>query len=149
MECYASSYYFFDLIPLFSVKSIAIMTFKVQLGNELLTTRIGHLVMNVWNWSNFISAREGGVVPVTSILVCIVQASIPQFLREGALIPNVNLISYTAAVVRPRAFAESRYAPVRTDILCARLPGACQRSGATAVVGCTIFVWGSMPDLHL
>merc|ERR1719187_932229 len=120
MECYASSNHFFHLIPLLFFESIAIMTFKVQLGNHLLTaltvlilTGIGHLVMNMWNWSNFISAREGGVIPVMSILVCIAQASIPQFLSEGALIPIVNLISYTASSWAS-SIAQSRYAVSRT-----------------------------------
>jgi len=131
------------------------MTFKVQLGNHLLTTRIGHLVMNMWNWSNFISAGEGGGVVVLSILVCIAQASIPQIPSEGALIPNVTLISDTAST-RPSAIAQSRYAHVSTGgratiyhILCARFPGACQRSGTTTVEGSTIFVRRSMPHLHL
>jgi len=158
MECYASKSrnnrnYFFDLIPLLSV---AIMTFKVQLGNHLLTTRIGHLVMNMWNWSNFISAGEGGGVVVLSILVCIAQASIPQIPSEGALIPNVTLISDTASATRRSAIAQSRYAHVSTGgratiyhILCARFPGACQRSGTTTVEGSTIFVRRSMPHLHL
>merc|ERR1719187_647394 len=155
MECYASSNHFFHLIPLLFFESIRIMTFKVQLGNHLLITGIGHLVMNMWNWSNFISAREGGVVPVMSILGCIVQASIPQFLSEGALVPIVNLISDTASSWLG-AIAQSRYAVSRTGrpatvlhICCAWFPGACHWSGSAGVVGRTIFVRGSMPDLHL
>jgi len=155
MECYASSNHFFNLIPLLFFESIRIMTFKVQLGNHLLTTGIGHLVMNMWNWSNFISSREGGSVPVMSILVCFVQASIPQFLSECALIPNVNLISDTASSWAS-TIAQPRYALSRTGrpatiphIFCARFPGACHWSGAAGVVGRTIFVRGSMPNLHL
>merc|ERR1719187_1115298 len=127
MECYASSNHFFHLIPLLFFESIAIMTFKVQLGNHLLTG-IGHLVMNMWNWSNFISAREGGVVPVMSILVCIAQAPIPQFLSEGALVPIVNLISFTTSSWAS-AIAQSRYAvsgtgrpPTILDICCTWFP---------------------------
>jgi len=158
MECYASSSlrrnYFFHLIPLISFESIRIMTFKVQLGNHLLTIGIGHLVMNMWNWSNFISAREGGVVPVMSILVCVVQASIPQFLSEGALIPIVNLISDTASTGL-FTLAQSWYTLSCTGrpaailhILRARFPGACHWSRSAGVVG-LIFVRRSMPHLHL